>query len=142
MPTVHVSVSSTLTPEQVLRKLTDFGPSRAQAWAGVDDEHLKVHDQGENWADVTEGNNIGWERERYTWDVDAQTVSAVTTDSNLWGPGSRWDYKLTPQNGGTLEDVTLQRHGKGLKGKLIGALLPLVGKSMITSGVSKALQTP
>jgi hypothetical protein len=67
-------------------------------------------------------------------------VSAVTTDSNLWGPGSGWDYKLTPQNGGTLVDVTVQRNGKGVKGKLIGALLPLVGKKMISSGISGALK--
>ncbi len=141
MPTVHVAVSTTLKPDQVLRILTDFGPSRAGAWAGVDDEHLKVHDQGPDWADVTEGNNIGWERERYTWDAEAGTVSAVTTDSNLWGPGSRWDYKLIPQDGGTLVDVTMHRNGKGLKGKLIGALLPLIGKNMIKSSVSGALKT-
>lgn len=140
MSTVHVSVSSTLPPEHVLRILTDFGPERAQAWAGVDEQHLKVHDSGPDWADVTEGNNIGWERERYSWDAGAGTVSAVTTDSNLWGPGSGWDYKLTPQNGGTLVDVTVQRNGKGVKGKLIGALLPLLGKKMISSGISGALK--
>jgi hypothetical protein len=141
MPTVNVSVSSPLPPEEVLRILTDFGPSRAKAWAGVDDDHLKVHEQGDGWADVTEGNKIGWERERYVWDAAAGTVSAVTNDSNLWGPGSRWDYNLTPENGGTRVDITLQRHGKGIKGKLIGALLPLIGKKMIKAGVSGALRS-
>lgn len=139
MPTVHTQVTSPRPPADVLRILTDFGPDRSKAWAGVNDQHLKVHDQGDNWADVTEGNGIGWERERYTWDAEAGTVSAVTSDSNLWGPGSRWDYTLTPHNGGTLVDVTLQRNGKGIKGKLVGALLPLIGKKMIGAGVSKAL---
>jgi hypothetical protein len=141
MATVRISVSTTVAPDQVLRILTDFGPSRAGAWAGVDEEHLQVHDQGPDWADVTEGNKIGWERERYTWDAAAGTVSAVTTDSNLWGPGSRWDYKLTPQEGGTRVDVTVQRNGKGFKGKLIGALLLIVGKPMTRAGLTGALKS-
>ena len=140
MPTVSASVSSPLPPVEVLRILTDFGPARSQAWPGVSEEHLQLHGSGPDWADVTEGNSTTWERERYSWDPAAGTVAAVTTDSNVWGPGSRWDYRLTPQDGGTRVDVTLTRHGKGVKGKLIGALLPLAGKKLITGGLGKALQ--
>lgn len=140
MPVVRATVHSTLSPTEALRILTDFSPARADVWAGVDDAHLKVHDRGETWADVTEGNAVGWERERYNWDPEAGTISAVTTNSNLWGPGSRWDYVLTPEDGGTRVDVTLRREGKGVKGKLIGALLPIVGKRMIASGIGKALR--
>lgn len=88
---------------------------------------------------MTEGNKVGWEREDYTWDAAAGTVSAVTKESNLWGPGSRWDYTLTPEGTGTRVDVTLVRHGLGVKGKLIGALLPVIGSSMISKGVKGAL---
>jgi hypothetical protein len=140
MPTVAVTVSSPLPPDAVLHILTDFGPERAKAWPGVDADSLQLHGSGPDWADVTEGNKVGWERERYTWDAVAGTVSAVTTDSNLWGPGSRWDYQLTPEGAGTRVAVTLQRRGKGVKGKLIGALLPLVGPRMITASLSRALQ--
>lgn len=140
MPSVTAQVISTLSPAEALRVLTDFGPSRADAWPGVDDQHLTIHDQGENWAEVTEGNNVGWERERYTWDAAAGTVSAVTIDSNLWAAGSRWDYTLTPSGSGTRVEVTLVRQGKGVKGKLIGALIPLLGKRMITQGLSQALR--
>lgn len=139
MSTVSVSVTSPLPPDEVLRILTDFGPARAEAWAGVDADSLQVHGSGPDWADVTEGNKVGWERERYSWDAIAGTVSAVTTESNLWGPGSRWDYKLTPAGGGTKVDVTLHRLGKGVKGKLINLLLPLVGKKMVTQGLAGAL---
>lgn len=141
MPTIRTSVLSTLPPAEVLRVLTDFGPSRADAWPGVDGEHLQVHEQGDNWAEVSEGNKIGWERERYTWDADAGTVAATTLDSNLWGPGSRWDYRLTPKDSGTEVAVTLVRQGKGIKGKLIGALLPLIGKRMVAMSLSSALKT-
>ena len=140
MAVTNVEVRSPLPPAEVLRILTDFGPRRAEAWPGVDSEHLRVHGQGEGWADVTEGNKIGWERERYSWDVAGGTVSAVTTESNLWDEGSRWDYRLTEVPDGTLVGVRLERHGKGLKGKAIEALLPVVGKRMITNSLAAALK--
>jgi hypothetical protein len=140
MPTVKTSIQSPLAPDEVLRILTDFGPARSQAWPGVDDEHLSVHDQGDGWADVTEGNSGTWERERYTWDATAGTVSATTTDSNVWAAGSRWDYVLTAKDQGTLVTVTLTRHGRNLKGRLIGALLPVVGGSVVRKSLSAALQ--
>ena len=139
MPTVKTSIQSPLPPAEVLRILTDFGPARSQAWPGVDDEHLQVHGQGDGWADVTEGNPTTWERERYTWDAAAGTVTATTTDSNVWAAGSRWDYALTPDGPGTLVTVTLTRHGRNLKGRLIGALLPVVGGSVVRKSLSAAL---
>lgn len=140
MPVIVTSVTSTLSPAEVMRILTDFGPSRAQAFAGVDESNLTVHEVGDTWADVTEGNKIGWERERYDWDEQAGTISAVTTDSNLWGPGSRWDYRLTPQDGGTTVVIRLERHPKGVAGHLVAALMPLLGKGFITAGFRKALK--
>jgi hypothetical protein len=99
-----------------------------------------VHEQGSGWADITEGNRIGWELERYGWDVAAGTVSATTSDSNLWAPGSGWDYKITPQPSGTLVDVTARRIGKGIKGTLVGAGLAIFGKSMIKSSTAAVLK--
>jgi hypothetical protein len=125
----------------VLRILTDFGPARAAAFPGVDESNLTVHEVGDTWADVTEGNRIGWERERYDWDAGAGTISAVTTDSNLWGPGSRWDYRLIPQEGaGTLVEIRLERHAKGLSGHLVGALMTVLGKRFVTAGFARALK--
>jgi hypothetical protein len=139
MSTVKVQVATKKSPEEVRQILTDFSPARAEAWPGVDLSHLKVHDSGENWIEVTEGNNVGWERERYSWDDAAGTVTATTVESNLWAAGSRWDYKLVPVDGGTRVELTLHRTGKGVKGKLIGALLPLIGPKMIKGGLSSAL---
>ena len=139
MPVVSTSVTTHLSPAEVLRILTDFGPGRAKAFPGVDDSNLTLHDQGENWADVTEGNKMGWERERYEWNADKGTISAVTTESNLWGPGSRWDYTLTPQGEGTLVEIRLERHAKGLLGHIVGLLVPIGGKRMIATSFGKAL---
>lgn len=140
MPVVIASVTTPLSPAEVLRILTDFGPDRAKAFPGVDDSNLTLHDHGDTWADVTEGNKIGWERERYEWDANKGTISAVTTESNLWAAGSRWDYRLTPQGEGTQVEIRLERHAKGLLGHLVGLLVPLGGKRMITTSFSRALK--
>ena len=140
MPVIHTRVITGLPPAEVLRILTDFGPARARAFPGVDDSNLTVHELGDDWADVTEGNRIGWERERYEWDERAGTISAVTTDSNLWGPGSRWDYRLVPQDGGTRVEIRLERHAKGVSGHLVAGLMVLLGKRFVTGGFARALQ--
>ena len=84
MPVLHVSVTSPLPPQETLQRLTDFSPARAEAWTGVKNDNLIVHDKGDGWAEVTEGSKLAWERERYTWDAAAGTVSAVTLNSNIW----------------------------------------------------------
>lgn len=140
MPSARATVESPLSPAEVLQVLTDFGPGRVDAWPGVDAEHLQVHSSGENWAEVTEGNPTTWERVRYSWDAAAGDVSAVTLDSNVWAAGSRWDYRLSPTASGTKVEVTLVRQGKGVKGVLIGALLPLVGRGVITKSLNQALR--
>ena len=111
---------------------TDFGPERANRWPNVDAGHFKVHEAGPDWADVTEGNAFGWERERYSWDPAAGIVTIDTVDSNLWGPSSGWRYELTSAaDGGTDVQVTLTRVPKSVRGKLVGALIPLVGARML-----------
>jgi hypothetical protein len=122
-----------------LQRLTDFSPARAKNWANVDDKNLIVHGHGDGWAEVTEGNKIGWERERYTWDAAAGTVSAVTLNSNIWASGSGWNYTIMPDDTGSRVEVTAVRKGYGVKGKLVGALLSLFGKRLITSSTTAAL---
>jgi hypothetical protein len=141
--TVHFELHSTLAPDQVLNALTDFGPSRSDVWPNVDGDHFKVHAQGPGWAEVTEGSSVAggvWERERYTWDTATHTVAIETLDSNTWGPGSRWDYRLTPSSdGGTHIEATVVRKGKGWKGRLLGIALLLAGARMLRSQMKQAL---
>lgn len=127
MPTTRFTVHTTLSPSEVMTLITDFGPDRPTRWPNVDDAHFRVHEQGPDWAEVTEGNAMGWERERYSWDVTAGTVAIDTLDSNLWGSGSGWRYKVTPADGGTDLQVTLTREPKSFRGRLIGALIPIAG---------------
>src|SRR5262245_22562362 len=144
MPTVHFSQTTTATPEQFVAAVTDFGPDRSKIFRNSGDSYLKVHDQGPDWADVTEGSNGVWERLRYDWS-DPHRVVMTTTDSNIWGGASGHTYTLTPQpDGTTLVDVVVVRDGKNLKGRLIGVLVGLAGKralSKLFANTVKAIES-
>ena len=143
MAQIHFQLETRLAPEAVLATLTDFGPRRATVWPNIDGQHFRLHEQGPGWADVTEGSSVAggvWEREKYTWDAAKGTVAAETIDSNTWGPGSRWDYRLSPiAQGGTKIEVTVQRHGKGWRGRLIELALSAAGARMLRSQMEQAL---
>ena len=64
------------------------------------DDYLKVHDQGPDHADVTEGSGGIWERLYYDWS-DPRQVVLTTTDSNTWGGRSGYTYAFTRQPDGT-----------------------------------------
>jgi hypothetical protein len=143
VPHLHFRVHTPLAPDAVLTTLTDFGPGRAGAWPNIDAEHLRVHGQGAGWAEVTEGSSVAggvWERSRYEWEPGGRRVSATTLDSNTWGPGSRWDYELRPAGGGGTDvDVRVTRNGRGLRGRLLGAVVALVGGRRLRSDLERVL---
>jgi len=140
MPKTQFTVHTSLAPSDVLALLTDFGPDRAQHWPNIDEAHYQVHDQGPGWAEVTEGTAMGWERERYTWDADAGTVAIDTLDSNLWGPGSGWRYTLTASGGGTDVHVAMVRDPTSFKGRIVGALIPVVGGRVLGKQLQSVLR--
>jgi len=127
MPSTQFTVHTRLSPSAVMELFTDFGPERASRWPNVNASHFALHALGQDWAEVTEGNAMGWERERYSWDSDAGTITIDTLDSNLWGPGSGWRYQLTPTEGGTDVTVALTRVPTSLLGRVVGALIPIAG---------------
>lgn len=141
MPSTTFTVSTSLAPDRVLTLLTDFGPGRAERWPNIDAAHFEVHEVGDGWAEVTEGNKMGWERERYSWDATAGTVSVDTLESNLWAAGNGWRYVLTPSGAGTVVQVTLTRTGRSVPGKLIGALIPIAGARTLTKQLESVLRS-
>ena len=85
MTTTRFTVHTSLSPSKVMAVITDFGPERSRWWPNVDEAHFRVHGQGPDWAEVTEGTGMGWERERYSWDAASGIVTIDTLESNLWG---------------------------------------------------------
>ena len=131
MATIHLHQTTTLTSEQYIAGLTDFGPGRAELFGNSADEYLKVHSRGRTEADVTEGSSGIWERLHYDWS-DPNHVVLTTTDSNTWGSTSGHTYNFTRHPDGLTDiDVTVIRDGKNLKGKLLGLVVGTIGKGVL-----------
>ena len=130
-PEIHFHRTTTLTPEEFVAGLTDFGPGRSKLFSNSADECLKVHRLGPSEADVTEGSGGIWERLHYDWS-DPNRVVLTTTDSNVWGGASGHTYTLTRMPNGTTDiDVVVIREGKNLKGRLLGLVLRTVGRGVL-----------
>lgn len=128
---IHFHQTTTLTPEQYIAGLTDFGPGRSKLFGNSADEYLKVHSLGRTEADVTEGSGGIWERLHYDWS-NPNHVVLTTTDSNTWGGASGHTYDFTRNpNGTTGIDVDVVREGKNFKGWLLGLVLRSVGKGVL-----------
>ncbi len=131
MPTIHFHQTTSLTPQQYIAGLTDFGPGRSKLFGNSADEYLKVHQQGRTQADVTEGSGGVWERLHYDWS-DTNHVVLTTTDSNLWGGASGHTYTFVRKPDGTTDiDLDVVREGKNFKGRLLGFVLRTVGKGVL-----------
>jgi hypothetical protein len=131
MSTINLHQATTLTPEQYIAGLTDFGPGRSKLFGNSADEYLKVHQLGRTQADVTEGSGGIWERLHYDWS-NANHVVLTTTDSNIWGGASGHTYTFTRRPDGATEiDLAVVREGKNLKGRLLGLVLRTIGKGVL-----------
>jgi uncharacterized protein YndB with AHSA1/START domain len=140
VPTVHFELTTDLPPARVFDALTDFSDRRPDVWPNIDHSHFRVHGEGPGWADVTEGNALSWERNRYEWDAAAAEVTVTAVESDAWAPGSQWHYRLQPSPaGGTKVDVTVIRTGRGLRGMVLGALIGRFGGRVLRSDMEKVL---
>ena len=128
---IHFHQTTTLTPEQYVAGLTDFGLGRAKLFGNSADEYLKVYRKGRSDADVTEGSGGIWERLHYDWS-DPNRVIMTTTDSNVWGGASGHTYTFTRHSDGTTDiDADVVREGKNFKGRILGLVLRTIGRSVL-----------
>jgi hypothetical protein len=135
----HFNQTTTLTPEQYIAGLTDFGPGRSELFGNSADADLKVHSESAHHADVTEGSGGTWERLDYDWS-DPHRVVAKTTDSNAWGGHSGHTYTFTQRPDGKTDiDYVVVREGKNLKGRFLGVVLGTVGKGVLRKAFANSI---
>jgi hypothetical protein len=140
MSTIHLRQTTTLTPEQYVAGLTDFGPGRSKVFGNSADDYLKVHSKGTHEADVTEGSGGIWERLHYDWS-DLNRVVLTTTESNTWGGASGYVYTFPRQPNGTTDiDVVILGEGKTLKGKMLSLVLGTVGRSVLKNAFENSIK--
>jgi hypothetical protein len=141
MSTIRLRQTTTLTPEQYIAGLTDFGPGRSKLFGNSADEYLKVHYRGSTEADVTEGSGGIWERLHYNWS-DPSRVILTTTDSNVWGGASGHTYAFKRLSDGTTDiNVVVIREGKNLKGWLLGFVLGTIGRSVLEKAFNNSIKS-
>lgn len=144
MATIHLHQTTSLSPEQYIAGLTDFGFGRSALFGNSSDDYLKLHQLGESQADVTEGSGGIWERLHYDW-TDPNHVVLTTIDSNIWGGASGHTYTFTTRPDGTTDiDVTVIREGKNVVGRLLGFVLGTIGKQVLERAFDnsvKAIET-
>jgi hypothetical protein len=138
--TIRLQQPTTATPEQFVAGLTDFGPGRQELFPNSADADLVVHDRGDGFADVTEGNGGIWERLHYDWS-DPSRVVLTTVESNVWGGRSGHTYTFTRrQDGTTVVHAEVVREGKNLKGRVLGFVLGLVGRQVLGGALAKTVK--
>ena len=131
MSRIYLHQTTTLTPEQYIAGLTDFGPGRLSYSATAPTSTLRCIDWTPTQADVTEGSGGIWERLHYDWS-NPQRVVLTTTDSNVWGGDSGHTFNFTRRPDGTTDiDVAVVRDGKNLKGRLLGFVLGKMGSRVL-----------
>jgi hypothetical protein len=141
MSTTRFHLISQLSPAEGVAVLTDFGPRRPDTWPGIDAEHFTIHDRGDNWAEITEGNASAWERARYDWNATDNRVDITTRHSKLFGEGGGWTFIFTPTESGSRIDVELIRTPASFRGKVLAALLPLIGAPALKKAFRGPFQT-
>ena len=140
LATIRVHQTTTLTPEQFVAGLTDFGPGRSKLFGNSADAYLKVHDARPNEADVTEGSWGVWERLHYDWS-DPSRVVLTTTDSNVWGGNSGHTYTFNRSPDGTTDvDVLVIREGKNVKGRALAIVASMIGKRALQNQLGKTVK--
>lgn len=128
MCTIHLKSKTTLTPEQFIAGLTDFGEDRSELFRRSAQDYLVVHRLGPTEADVTEGTAHVWEHLHYDWS-DPHHIVVKTVYSNIWGGPSGYTYRLTPSGDGrTTIRLALVREGKNSEGRLLAAMLRTLGR--------------
>ena len=131
MSTIRFHRATTLTPDQYIAGLTDFGPGRQKVFSNSADDYLQVHRVGATDADVTEGSGGVWERLHYDWSSRDRVV-LTTTDSNTWGGQSGYVYTFgRSPDGATVVNVVITRQGKNAKGHFLGLVLGSIGRGVL-----------
>jgi hypothetical protein len=143
MTTIHLTTTTPVAPERIVRAFTDFTPQRLRAFATIDPRYYQVHAVDTTSAEVTEGSAFFggvWERDHYDWSRPGE-ITITVQSSNAFTPDSFWHYAITAgANGGSQVDFTLHRVGKNLKGRVLATLVRVFGRRIFRQDLDQTLK--
>jgi hypothetical protein len=143
MAKLHYEADGRIGSDRFIAALTDFGDRRPELWPNLDARFFRLHEDGETWADVTEGTDIFggvWARERYDWSepgvVRLRLVEAVD-----FKPGTEIVYRVAGRpDGGCHVSVDFQRIAASPRGRLVGFLVQVAGARRFASDLRVTLE--
>lgn len=141
MANVDFELETDVPAAEILRAATDFSERRTSLWPTIEPGVYRVHGRGETWAEATEGSRfLGtiWARERYDW-ATAGMVRATVLDSNVFRAGGTWELEVTGAHGRTRVRVSSRRQAASLRGRILGALLAVTGRSILLANFRRTL---
>jgi hypothetical protein len=129
MSTIRFTRVTSLTPQQHIGGLTDFGLERSKVFSNSADDYLLVHHLRSRADDVTEGNGRLWQRLHYDWSNPSR-VALHTTDSNVWSNESNDTYTFPAgPDGRTGVQVVIVRKAKTAEGRGLAPVVGTVGRA-------------
>lgn len=142
MAKLTYGTDSMLGPRPILSAAVDFSERRPEIWPAISRKYYRVHELGDCCADVTEGSDVMggiWAHERYEWS-EPGVVRATIQDSNVFQKGGVWELRAVPnERGGSRIEVLNHRQAKGVKGHILGALLQLTGRKVLTKSLEQTV---
>jgi hypothetical protein len=139
---LHYQADGAISPERFVAALTDFSDRRPALWPNLDLRFYELHAIGDTWAEVTEGTDVLggiWARERYDWSEPGH-VRLTLIESTHFRPGTTIDYHVSARPGGGCHiDVDLHRIATSLPGRVIGAILTVIGTRRLASDLRTTL---
>jgi hypothetical protein len=143
MTTIHLTATTPVAPDRIIRAFTDFTPLRLRTFPNIDQRYYQVHVVHAASADVTEGSSIFggvWERAHYDWSHPGEITITVQA-SNAFTTGSFWHYSIVAdEHGGSQVNFTLHRVGKNLKGRVLATLLRVFGRRIFRQDLEQTLK--
>lgn len=141
MANVEFVLDTAIPASDVLAAAVDFSDRRPALWPTIEPAAYRVHAAGDTWAEVTEGSRflgLIWARERYRWDAPG-VVRATVVDSNVFQPGSTWELEARETGEATRIAVRSRRRARGLRGRILGTMLTLAGRSILGANLRRTL---
>lgn len=139
--TLNTVVDTEVPPDLIRKALLDFSDRRPEIWPQLDKKTYKVHEVGDDWAELTEGSPFPkvWSREHYDWSHPT-TITWTAVESNFCTPGSHISMDVTPtDNGGSRVVVTWDRTAANMKGRMNLAVIGLGGNRLLGWATRKSL---